>query len=189
MQRRYDNHIFNAREYTAFALDAPFPARHSWSVKSASEILAALKERKVTQKAIGEVIGISQPNAATLYTPAKNGKLRKLSYDEGLALIREFDLNDQGADQPWLPKDATLARFLEAAMPALLAAPGSPNVIEVVAHEIGAAIRTLSRRPGKDDVQETVDTLAAVISDHVGRQTSDKVQRTLRTQQGKDHTP
>lgn len=99
MNTIYDSRILHASANTTFALDEAAYARHAEDMLTAAEILAALKERGVTQKAIANVLGVQQPNAATLYTPAKNGKLRQLSYDEGVALIEAFDL-DEGAPKP-----------------------------------------------------------------------------------------
>lgn len=81
-----------------------------------AEILAALRDKGVTQKQIAQVLHINQPNAATLYTPGKNGKLRKLSYDEGITLIREFEL-EIDAVAPAPPSAESLEPLLDALLP------------------------------------------------------------------------
>lgn len=103
---------------TTFALDALINGAHLWDMQSAAQILDALKQRKITQTAIAKVLGINQPNVNTLWNPAKNGKLRKLTYDEGVALIAAFGLDDEPAEQPAsVPSAETLEPILDALLP------------------------------------------------------------------------
>jgi len=106
-----------AQAYNMFiALDSAKMQRHLLDMDSAAEILAALREKGVKQAEIARVLNIAQPNAATLYTPAKNGKLRKLAYDEGLALIKAFDL-DVEATAATTPSAEALEPILDALLP------------------------------------------------------------------------
>jgi predicted XRE-type DNA-binding protein len=93
----YDNRILRARVNTAFALDATPGSFHECEMENAAEIRAALKAkldaREITQKEIGNTLGIQQPNVATLFSPGKNGKLRGIDFDEGVKLIQRFRLD------------------------------------------------------------------------------------------------
>lgn len=110
---------------TTFALDARFLALHPDEMRSAAQILAALRQRldqrEITQSDVARVIGITQPNVATFWVPAtKTGKTRKLSYDEGVALIQAFDLNaEEAAEQPrsTYPNAEMLEPILDALLP------------------------------------------------------------------------
>jgi transcriptional regulator with XRE-family HTH domain len=82
---------------------------------TADEILRALRERKITQKRVAEVLGVEQPNAAALW--AKKRKPRQLGYDEGLKLIEVFGL-DPGQQEA--PRPAPSARAMIPILSAVL---------------------------------------------------------------------
>ena len=92
----YDIRSFNA---TTFALPLRCCGTHYDAMRSARDILAMLEDRGITRAQIASVLGISATNATKLYNDAKNGKPRKLAYDEGVALIEAFGLDDD-ADAP-----------------------------------------------------------------------------------------
>lgn len=101
MQMIYDNHIISARGNTAFALDGHHSYADDAVMLSAQEIREALRAKldakAITQAEIGRVLGIQQPNVNKLFYPGKNSKLRDLSYDEGMKLIRAFGLEEVSA--------------------------------------------------------------------------------------------
>lgn len=87
---------------------------HVCEMDSADEILAALKAQGVKQGDIAKVLGVAQPNVSALYNPVKRtGKTRELSYDEGVKLVRAFNL-DTGL--PPLDEDG-VASILNALLP------------------------------------------------------------------------
>lgn len=120
----YDNRILRASENTTFALDGATRSLHVSDMDSADEIRAALRAKldakKIAQKDIAAELGIGQPNVATLFNPGRNGKLRGIDFDEGMRLIRRFNLEDRAEErkQPIVSED-TLARLLHALGPSV----------------------------------------------------------------------
>jgi|UPI0004DFBD82 hypothetical protein len=79
---------------------------------TSEKILAALRERNVTHARIASVLNVTTNNATRLYNPdPKTGKTRKLSFDEGMALISAFDLDNQDEDRPIEPMSLPVARL------------------------------------------------------------------------------
>lgn len=120
----YDNRILCARENTTFALDAALGSLHASEMDSEAEIRAALQAKlaakEITQGDIAAALGVQQPNAQKLFTPATNGKLRKISFDEGLKLIEKFGLSDaQAARSSTAISAEVLAQLLHALGPSI----------------------------------------------------------------------
>lgn len=110
----YDIRIDQASANTTFALDAVMSCAHLCDMDSSEEILAALKAQGVKQGEIAKVLGVAQPNVSALYNPVKRtGKTRELSYDEGVKLVRAFNLD---AGLPPLNEDG-IASILNALLP------------------------------------------------------------------------
>ncbi len=126
-----------------FALDSKKMWRHLWDVDSASQILAALREKGVTQAEIARVLNIAQPNAATLYTPGKNGKLRELKYDEGMALIQAFDLDMQAYQTP---SAASLEPILDALLPLAPGGRMTDESLKALAEALSYGLASLGTR-------------------------------------------
>lgn len=145
-----------ARENTAFALDAIFVAAHYAAMDSAQQIREALKAKldakQITQRQIGEVIGIAQPNVQTLFTPGKNGKLRDISFDEGKDLIRQFSLTD--ARSP-ISEDM-LARLLLSIGPAIPAGDLSESGARLLAGALTHALELLSSTGATDPTEREI---------------------------------
>jgi predicted XRE-type DNA-binding protein len=123
MNAVYDNRIPYAMADTTFALDAAMRSLHSVEMRSEAEIREALRAqldaKAIRQSDIAAALGVQQPNAQKLFTPDKNGKLRRISYDEGLKLIQRFHL---AADiPPQSPKinEEILARLIYELGPAI----------------------------------------------------------------------
>lgn len=114
---------------------------HVNEMDSSSQIREALRakldDRQITQVEIGRALGIAQPNVATLFKPGKNGKLRDISYDEGLKLIERFGLRDADASNLSMLNENLLARLLASLAPALPSGPLS----ESAARPLAAALR------------------------------------------------
>lgn len=136
-------------------------------MKSAHDILALLKARGVTQAEIARVLGVAQPNVATLYNPAKTGRLRKLGYDEAVALIAAFGLERDAADAdaphaqapPAAPPPisaAALALVLQALVPLAPPGPLSASASEALALALRHALQLLpsegSTEPSSDQI-------------------------------------
>lgn len=87
-------------------------AAHQLKMDTSEKILAALRERNVTHARIASVLNVTTNNATRLYNPdPKTGKTRKLSFDEGMALITAFDLDNQDEDRPIEPMSLPVARL------------------------------------------------------------------------------
>ncbi|MGF7146470.1 transcriptional regulator with XRE-family HTH domain [Sphingomonas zeicaulis] len=129
--------------------------------------MALLKARGVTQAEIARVLGVAQPNVATLYNPAKTGRLRKLGYDEAMALIAAFDLGEDadGAGEaarlspPPAPAPisaAALAPVLQALVPLAPPGPLSASAAEALALALRHALQLLpsegSTEPSSDQI-------------------------------------
>ncbi|AHE52379.1 hypothetical protein [Sphingomonas sanxanigenens] len=140
-------------------------------MQSAQEILALLKARGVTQAEIARVLGVAQPNVATLYNPAKTGRRRKLGYDEAVALIAAFDLDAAGdgaaegaaagarTSPPPAPAPisaAALAPVLQALVPLAPPGPLSASAAEALALALRHALQLLpsegSTEPSSDQI-------------------------------------
>lgn len=84
---------------------------HHGPMDTSEMILSALKARNVTHERIAAVLGVATKNATRLFNPdPKTGKPRKLSYDEGMALINAFGLQDD-ADDGIEPMSLPVARL------------------------------------------------------------------------------
>lgn len=141
----YDNRILSASVNTAFALDAAARSFHDKVMENAAEIRAALKAkldaREITQKEIGNTLGIQQPNVATLFSPGKNGKLRGIDFDEGVKLIRRFGL-DEDVATPALPNE----NVLTSAFATLLESVGIPPYEDERAHKLALSFPNALKR-------------------------------------------
>ncbi|GEM_PF-2806008 len=118
-------------------------------VKSQADILNALRDKGVKQQKIADLLGVKQPNVATLYTPAKNGKLRKLSYDEGLLLISAFGLEKKQAEASpiELPSEETLQVVLSEVMRLSAGLDLPESKARPVARHLALFLELLSRNP------------------------------------------
>lgn len=137
-------------------LDRADGVHHHPHMENAADILAALRERGVTQKQIARVLGVRQPNAATLYTPGKNGSTRKLGYDEAIKLIREFGLvaahePTLPSPEPWLPSEETLAQLMAFAMNVAPEDDGKLEELRDCATGIATGLRWLAKDPANAD--------------------------------------
>ena len=130
--------------------------------------MALLKARGVTQAEIARVLGVAQPNVATLYNPAKTGRLRKLGYDEAVALIAAFGLEADGSDAgarahaapPPAPAPisaAALASVLQALVPLAPPGPLSASAAEALALALRHALQLL---PSEDATEPSSDQIA-----------------------------
>lgn len=137
-------------------------------MRSAQEILALLKARGVTQAEIARVLGVAQPNVATLYNPAKTGRLRKLGYDEAMELIAAFGLDEDGdavGDAARTPAPsaaapisaAALAPVLQALVPLAPPGPLSASAAEALALALRHALQLL---PPEGATQPSSDQIA-----------------------------
>lgn len=133
-------------------------------MRTAAEILAELRSKGVTQSAMAKVLGVQQPNVATLYNPAKNGKLRQLGYDEAIALIRAFGL-DTAAMLPQqdglsIPSESDIAKMIQQAMAEMPVGVSYEDYPQAVASSVHAQIaRYLSlggyQREGEETSRDT----------------------------------
>lgn len=133
--------------------------------------------------------GLSQDGLAALLNTTRNqlGKLersqRRLNQDWIDKIAKALDVAphevigpDDDSGRPWTPSDATLEFLLDAALPSVTGARASPDVIEVAAHAIGAALRTLSRRPENEGDPAAMQTLADLVVDTIEHQRSGTTQ-------------
>jgi predicted XRE-type DNA-binding protein len=149
---------------TTFALDGLRQQRHSWGMRTAVEILAELRERGVTQTAMGKVLGIQQPNVATFYTPGRNGKLRQLGYDEAIALMKAFELEKDAASpsEPAapVPSEDELATMIQIAMRELPVGVSFEDYPQAVSSSLHAQLRQYQAAGGfrREDAGNAPDT-------------------------------
>lgn len=142
---------------------------HARDVDSSTEFLERLRLAGVTQKQIADALGIGQPNAATLYTPGKNGKLRKLGWDEGAILAAKFNIEPMNAPSPDAEPEPIsadlLAPLLDALLP-LMPKGGQTDRSSRALSEVLAYGLELLRRPGSSrasaDALEVAARAAAV---------------------------
>lgn len=169
MLNTYDDRIVNASPNTTFIVDALERQDHGRGVESSAEFLERLRLAGVTQNQIAEALGIGQPNAATLYKPGKNGKLRKLGWDEGAILAAKFDLEPTperviAGDQQ--PVSADLLAPLMSALLPLVPKTGATERSARVLSEVLAYGLELLRRPdatrASDDALEVAARAVAV---------------------------
>jgi hypothetical protein len=126
MAASYDYRIYDASGNAITMLDDFIAGQHQRAVESSKDLLERLKGAGVTQAQIGDVLGIAQANAATFYTPGKNGKLRTLKWDEGARLIERFgDKIGESTPPPLL--DVQLARLFVLHAAKALGAPISTS--------------------------------------------------------------
>ena len=146
-------------------------AGRPWAMRSAQDILALLKARGVTQAEIARVLGVAQPNVATLYNPAKTGRLRKLGYDEAVALIAAFGLEADAADArdgrgqaatPPAPpiSAAALAPVLQALVPLAPPGPLSASAAEALALALRHALQLLPPEGATEPSSDQIATAA-----------------------------
>lgn len=140
MTELYDNRMSSARPNTAFALDEIDWTVHAVEMRTSREILDELKARGITQGEIAEVLRVKQPNVATLYNPGKNGKPRRLGYDEAIALIDKFGLDADEAGEPKPPSAENLKQLLNVLLPLApkghVSEPSLRALSEALAHGI-----------------------------------------------------
>lgn len=137
--RQYDNRIGDASDNTFFGLDGWRSSYHHAPVESSREFLDRLKA-VATQEAIAKALGIAQPNAATLFTPGKNGKLRALKWDEGVRLAKAFGIAPQQEDPKPAPVPAPDSDLNEDTLAALI----QDSLQELPAATIGDLPRQLA---------------------------------------------
>lgn len=129
---------------TTFALDAVAQAAHLVEMRSEAEIRDALRARldakKITQTDVAQVLGVQQPNAATIFKPAKNGKLRRISYDEGLKLIEHFELDGGAVERV---SEGALARLIFALGPSIPKSGISESAAKALAEALSYALALL----------------------------------------------
>jgi len=169
MTNTYDHRISGASPNTTFIVDGPRDEDHCRDVESSAEFLERLRQAGVTQKQIAEALGIAQPNAATLYTPGKNGKLRKLGWDEGAVLASAFKVEPvagAAVAAESQPVSADLLAPLMAALLPLVPRSGAPERSAQALSEVLAYGLELLRKPGatraSDDALEVAARAAAV---------------------------
>jgi predicted XRE-type DNA-binding protein len=154
----YDNRIGFAMPNTILGLDAINEAAHSHEMRSEAEIREALRAKiaakAITQTDVAKVLGVQQPNAATIFTPARNGKLRRISYDEGLKLIEHFQLDGSGA-APRVSEDA-LARLLHALGPSIPKGDLSESAARALAVALSYALELLQETGANDPTDREV---------------------------------
>lgn len=162
MNALYDNRIADATVNTTFALDVLAEAAHFVEMRSEAEIREALRAqinaKKITQTDVAKVLGVQQPNAATIFTPAKNGKLRRISYDEGLKLIEHFGLN--GDDKGAKVSEGALAKLLYALGPSIPKGAISESAAKALAEALSYALELLQETGASDPTDREI-TLAA----------------------------
>ena len=79
---------------------------------SQDQIIEALLARGIKQGEIARVLNVAPPNANRLFNPVgKTGKPRRLTYDEGVALIKAFGLDQANDDAPIAPMTVPVARL------------------------------------------------------------------------------
>lgn len=71
--------------------------------------------------------------------------------------------------QAWTPHETTIARFLEAAKPALQASRGKQADVLIAARAISAAIRLLARKPASEDDPGALEMAVATVADAVAQ--------------------
>jgi hypothetical protein len=141
----YDNRISCASDNTTFALDGYDFRPHQHQVETSTEFLARLKAAGATQEQIGKVLGIAQSNAATFYTPGKNGKLRKLKWDEGAKLAKAFNLGLPKGESVIVPVSAeTIAPILDALLPMEPQAGRTDQSVEALSGALAYGLRLLA---------------------------------------------
>ncbi len=108
----YDFRTLPSMECATFVVDC---VRRGWQghqMDKQEALMIALRERGVKQEEIARVLGIAQANVSKLYNSvSKTGKPRKLSYDEGVALINAFGLDPQNDSAPIEPMSVPVARL------------------------------------------------------------------------------
>lgn len=142
---------------TTFALDALARSLHAIDMRSEAEIREALRARldakAIRQTDIAAALGVQQPNAQKLFTPDKNGKLRRISYDEGVKLIEKFGL---ACDSPPTAREISeegLGRLLHALAPSF---PDS-DASELGARALAGALKYALELLRETDANEPTD--------------------------------
>lgn len=137
---------------------------HLLDMESATEIRAALKAKldakAITQTEIASTLGIQQPNVSTLFNPGKNGKLRGIDFDEGMKLIRRFNLEERTAQPVASVNEATLARLLHALGPSLPKGEISETAAQALAVALKHALELLAETGASDPTDRELSIAA-----------------------------
>jgi hypothetical protein len=112
-------------------------------VDSAEQILAELKRRGITHAEIAKVLGVNTTNATMLYNPSKKtGKPRRMTYDEGVQLVKKFGLKPEPeTEAPGLvPLSLPVARLVVQYVASRLgqSAPQADELVEDTALDVQA---------------------------------------------------
>ncbi|MDH4746651.1 XRE family transcriptional regulator [Sphingomonas sp. CBMAI 2297] len=161
MSSTYETRISMAIGNTTFALDRRVGSEHLGEMQTASEILAALKRRldsrEITQQDVADVLGVKQPNVSTLFNPVKRtGKPRALTYDEGVALVREFNLGDV----PGVISATSIAPILRALLSAAPEGEPSERASQALAVALRHGIALLEGLPSNQPTEEQISSAA-----------------------------
>jgi len=161
MPPEYDNRMIYASPNTFFMLDAGFSVPQQRRVQTSHDFLDRLRAAGITQEQIAKVLGVSQPNAATLYKPGKNGKLRMLKWDEGAKLIKAFgdEIGEPSTEAAPSPISEELLSPIveEIVAQAQSGKPGSS--VRPLAEALSRYLRQLAASPA---IHASPDALAAV---------------------------
>lgn len=134
-------------------------------MRSEAEIREALKARldarHITQTDVARVLGVQQPNAATIFKPGKNGKLRGIGYDEGLKLIDKFQLGD--ANDPWQPCEETIRLAAEAWSLSLSGPQPTETDLRLLAHAVNEVLLFAARDPSRQERPDFPGAVVAVV--------------------------
>jgi hypothetical protein len=127
-------------------------------MRSADDLLEALKAKGVTHAAIAKVLGVTTNNATMLYNPAKKtGKPRRLTYDEAVKLVEAFDLEEQSASDAVLPPlSVPVARLVVLYALSKAGVDPDPHAVEELARDI-QAFSQFAAQPRMRDSESLVE--------------------------------